>query len=111
MHSALGLPFGRLQDGSSTLVKEPRSPSSEQLVCPCLQDGLAKAPRTSSVRALLKLFGPRTSSGSSQEAASGALADSSSANLLVKSIANLRSTLRKPEQPESVSWLLVFQRQ
>ena len=80
-------------------------------MCPCLQADLAKAPRTSSVRALLKLFGQRTSSGSSQEAALGPLAASSSARLLVKSITNLRSTLRKPEQqPMSVSWLLGVQR-
>ena len=75
----------------------------QKLVCSCLQGGVAKAPRNSSVGALLKLFGQRTSSGSSQEA----LADGGAASLLVKSIANLRSTLRKPEQqPECVSCLL-----
>ena len=80
-------------------------------MCPCLQAGLANAPRTSSVRGLLKLFGPRTPSGSSQEAALGAPADIRSGSLLVKSIANLRSTLRRPEQLNlSVSWLLEFER-
>lgn len=92
------------------LVKESHAPPPEELVCPCLQAALAKAPRTSSVRTLLNLFGQRTPSGSSQAAAVGPLADSGPASLLGKSIANLRSTLRKPEQPESVSWLPGFQR-